>query len=58
MCSVYIGRVNLKSLHFPTSLSTNILPPCFSTNSLQSNNPMPIPVSFAVPVVVRTSEIS
>jgi hypothetical protein len=41
-----------------TSLSTQILPPCFFTNSLQSNNPKLVPFSFAVPVVVRTWEIS
>jgi len=52
------GRVNLNSLPFPYSLSTQIFPPCFSTNSLQSNKPKPVPVSFAVPVVVRTSDIS
>ena len=56
--STDIGKVNLKSLPFPSSLSTQILPPCFSTNSLQSNNPKPVPVSSAVPFVVITSDIS
>ena len=42
----------------PSSLSTYIFPPCFSTNSLQSNNPNPVPVSPAVPLVVSTTEIS
>jgi hypothetical protein len=52
------GIVNIKSLPFPKSLLTCILPLCFSTNSLHSNNPRPVPVSPAVPWVVRISEIS
>jgi len=57
-CSADTGTVNLNSLPFPTSLSTQILPPCFSTNSLQNNKPNPVSVSPAVPFVVRTSERS
>ena len=56
-CSVNNGKVNLKSLPLPCSLSTQILPPCFSTNSLQSINPSPVPVSFSVPFVERTCDI-
>jgi len=41
--------VNLKSLPFPASLSTHILPLFFSTNSLQSNKPNPVPFSADVP---------
>ena len=44
-----IGKVNLKSQPSPTRLSTHILPPCFSTNSLQSIRPKPVPFSFSVP---------
>ena len=50
--SLHKGIVNLKSLPFPNSLSTQIFPLCFSTNSLQSNKPKPVPFSFAVPSVV------
>ena len=57
-CSADTGRVNLKSLPFPTSLSTQIFPLCFSTNSLHSNNPNPVPVSFAVPCVERICDMS
>ena len=43
---------------YPGSLSTQILPPCFSTNSLQSNRPNPVPDSASVPDVDKTFEIS
>ena len=36
-----MGIVNLKSLPISTSLSAQIFPPCFSTNSLQSIKPKP-----------------
>jgi hypothetical protein len=49
---IFRGKVNLKSLPFPSSLSTQIFPPSFSTNSLQRSNPKPEPFSLAVPVVV------
>ena len=52
------GRVNLKLLPFPFPLSTQILPLCFSTNSLQSSNPRPVPFSSAVPVVEMTFDMS
>ena len=45
----FIGKVNLKSLPFPSSLSTQILPPCFSTNSLHSIMPSPVLGSPSVP---------
>ena len=38
-----IGSVNLKVLPFPNSDSTLILPPIFSTNILQMDNPNPAP---------------
>ncbi len=44
--------VNLKLLPLPNSLSTQIWPPCFSTKSLHSINPKPVPVSSLVPDVV------
>ena len=47
----FIGIVNLNSLHFPSSLFAQILPPCFSTNSLQRINPSPVPISLFVPRV-------
>jgi hypothetical protein len=56
-CLSHRGKVNLKSLPFPTSLSIQIFPLYFITNSLKSNNPKPVPVSFAVPFVVITSDI-
>ena len=40
-----------KTLPFPGWLSTHIFPSCFSTNSLQSNKPRPVPFSFSVPRV-------
>ncbi len=48
----FVGNVNLKALPFPSSLSAQISPPIFSTNSLQSINPKPEPFSLAVPEVV------
>jgi hypothetical protein len=51
-CLVNIGIVNLNLLPLPCLLSTQIVPPFFSTNSLQSNNPKPVPFSSPVPVVV------
>ena len=47
--SLHNGIVNLKSLPFPTTLSTQIFPLCFSTKSLQRINPKPVPVSPLVP---------
>jgi len=38
-----IGSVNVNLLPLPTSLSTQILPPCSSTNFLASVNPRPVP---------------
>ena len=46
-----LGIVNKKVEPFPSSLSTQIFPACFSTNSLQRINPKPVPVSFSVPSV-------
>jgi hypothetical protein len=43
------GKVKVKVLPIPSSLLTRIVPPCFSTNSLQSISPSPVPVSFSVP---------
>jgi hypothetical protein len=37
------GRVKLKVEPLPTSLSTQILPPCNSTNFLANVNPRPVP---------------
>src|SRR5665647_3711635 len=51
-------KVNLNSLPLPTSLSAHILPPCFSTNPLQSKSPNPVPISPAVPLVVMISVMS
>ena len=39
----WIGRVKVNLLPFPTSLSTQILPPCSSTNFLASVKPSPVP---------------
>jgi hypothetical protein len=39
----WIGNVNIKRLPFPTSLSTQILPPCSSTNFLAKVKPSPVP---------------
>jgi len=47
----------LKSLPFPSSLSTQIFPPSFSTNSLQRINPKPKPFSFAVPTDIIFADI-
>jgi len=52
-----IGIVKIKVLPSPTSLSTQILPPCFSTNSLQIIKPKPEPFSFSVPSVVISLSI-
>ena len=38
-----IGNVNVNLLPLPTSLSTQIFPPCNSTNFLASVNPSPVP---------------
>jgi len=46
------GRVNLKVLPRPGSLSTLILPSCFSTNSLHNSRPRPLPASSSVPLVL------
>jgi len=43
------GNVNENVLPLPNSLSTQILPPCFSTNFWQINKPKPVPFSLAVP---------
>jgi hypothetical protein len=51
------SSINLKSLPFPSSLSTQIFPSCFSANSLQSNKPSPEPFSFAVPIVLIFEDI-
>jgi hypothetical protein len=40
------GKVKLKVEPFPTSLSTQILPPCNSTNFFASVNPRPVPSFF------------
>src|SRR6476620_1265188 len=37
------GRLKLKVLPFPTSLSTEIFPPCASINSLHMARPNPVP---------------
>jgi len=37
------GKVKLKVEPLPTSLSTQILPPCSSTNFLAKVNPSPVP---------------
>ena len=39
----WMGRVKVKVEPFPTSLSTQILPPCSSTNFLAKVNPSPVP---------------
>ena len=46
-----LGMVKLNLLPLPTSLSAQILPPCFSINSLQRIKPSPVPCSFCVPFV-------
>ena len=43
------GNVNLKLLPSDNLLSTHILPPCFSTNSLHIESPNPVPFSPEVP---------
>ena len=45
------GKVKIKSLPIPFSLSTQISPPSLSKNSLQSVNPKPDPFSLSVPRV-------
>src|SRR5687767_10889635 len=47
-----LGTVKENLLPFPSSLCTKILPPFFSTNSLQRMSPRPVPFSLAVPRVV------
>src|SRR5688500_14474689 len=47
-----LGTVKENLLPFPSSLCTKILPPFFSTNSLQRMSPSPVPFSLAVPRVV------
>ena len=37
------GKVNVNLLPLPTSLSTQIFPPCSSTNFLANVNPRPVP---------------
>ena len=37
------GKVKLKVEPLPTSLSTQIFPPCSSTNFLAKVNPSPVP---------------
>jgi hypothetical protein len=49
--ALLLGIEKKNLLPFPDSLSTPIRPPCLSTNSLQSNNPKPVPFSFWVPNV-------
>jgi len=44
-----IEKLNLQP--FVWLLSAQILPPCISINSLQSNNPNPVPFSLFVPKV-------
>jgi hypothetical protein len=39
----FSGKVKLKVEPLPTSLSTQILPPCSSTNFLAKVNPSPVP---------------
>ena len=47
--SLVNGIVNLNSLPNPSSLITEIVPPCFSTNSLLRIKPSPLPRSLLVP---------
>src|SRR5262245_62103279 len=42
------GKVKLKVDPLPTSLSTQILPPCSSTNFLAKVNPSPVPSILCV----------
>ena len=44
--------VKWKQLPLPNSLSTQIVPPCFCTKSLQISKPKPVPFSPAVPKVL------
>ena len=44
-------------LPFPFSLSTQILPPIFSTNSLQRISPNPVPFSPEVPALVTVTSM-
>ena len=43
-----IGIVNRNVLPFPSSLSTQILPPCISTNRLAIARPSPVPSTSRV----------
>jgi len=45
------GNEKLTVVPLSISLSTQIDPPCLSTNSLQSIKPRPVPISLAVPTV-------
>src|SRR6266446_5394860 len=45
---VQTGRVKVKRLPWPASLSTQICPPCSSTNFLASARPNPVPSRFSV----------
>lgn len=54
ICNVKVcyfsGRVNIKAVPFPTSLSAHILPPWDSIMNLQMNRPRPVPVSECFPL--------
>ncbi len=52
-----MNTVKLKIEPLPSVDSTHILPPCFSTNSLQSNNPSPLLGSPSVPVLLTFESI-
>ena len=53
--NIFNEKINL--LPLPNSLSTQILPPCFSTNSLQRISPKPVPLSCSVPNVLNLLSI-
>src|SRR5262249_4436985 len=47
----FVGSVKVKVEPLPTSLSTQILPPCNSTNFFASVNPRPVPSLFRASAV-------
>src|SRR5215467_4496089 len=55
-----IGNVNLKVAPRPTALSTQIRPPCSSTNFLASVRPSPVPSRFrsSLPTCRNSSKIA
>src|SRR4029077_598633 len=46
------GSVNTKVLPLPSSLSTQMRPPCSSTNRFESASPRPVPSRCSMPVSV------